>query len=219
MEQVPTSLKYILEHPILNSTGVHIYPAVFGYEFGAPTLRKRLYVGGGWTFEGTWKHGEPRPKRAAHTISVDEAFPEMAMALKREPRAVAIRGAKNYIYTDAKRDGTGPNRKVRSEEGEGLRDLCKTTYALMASQILTVWVLDEKTKRWSKARDLTMPEAYRIQGFPAGFNNDFKEHALEWYETLDSTEKHVKTVKMCKGHFIRGVGNSVCPAIARAIFE
>jgi site-specific DNA-cytosine methylase len=50
MEQVPGCLKYIEKHrPEFLKTAT-IYPKVYGYQFGAPTLRKRLYMGGGWTF-------------------------------------------------------------------------------------------------------------------------------------------------------------------------
>ena len=89
IEQVPTAMKYLQKHvPWLfeADSGVDIYPGVFGYEFGAPTMRKRMFLGKGWSFDGRttpWDYGAKAPSKkrvrceAERTLGLRQTCPAL----------------------------------------------------------------------------------------------------------------------------------------------
>ena len=162
MEQVPTALKFLQKHEqwLWTTEGVHVYPNVFGDEFGAATRRKRMYIGCGWKFpgnktalsvgvaqdDGTFSfkttpggnyilEGSNKRKRNERRQSIHDALPQLAAELGRPPHDLAVRTSTDRY--SAVSTGGLKNRPVRFDHGEGLRDLTMSNYAMLckASQL------------------------------------------------------------------------------------
>lgn len=168
LEQVPTAMKYLQKHvPWIfeSESGVGIYPKVFGYEFGAPTLRKRMFLGKGWSFDGLttgwdFTKGEASKKRfrcdAERTLGLRQTCPAMCERIVAELNQVAEddsarvytiadvavkTSANKWCTSKAEREaGEGPNKWVPCKEGQGLRLVDGTpSFACIASYALWLY--------------------------------------------------------------------------------
>ena len=165
LEQVPTAMKYLQKHVpwVFDSeSGVGIYPKVFGYEFGAPTMRKRMFLGKGWSFTGLttgWDYtkGEASKKRfrcdAERTLGLQQTRPALCAELVAELNRcgdtrvytmadLAIKTSANkWCTSKAEREaGMGPNKWVPCTEGQGLRLIDGTPcFACIASYALWLY--------------------------------------------------------------------------------
>ena len=143
-EQVPGVLKFLRTHVpwVFEDKEVHIWPACYGYQFGAPTMRKRLYMGKGWTFDGkTASYGTRKRRKypGEHTLGLYQARPDICDAilldLKEKTwgdshvytvRDVAVSTSANkWVLTKKERElpqfEGKTNKWVPKMEGQGLR--------------------------------------------------------------------------------------------------
>jgi site-specific DNA-cytosine methylase len=235
MEQVPTALKQIRRaFPHLNPEADEYDAAVqqrvvYGWEFGAPTLRKRVFLGEGWTLTPAFRKQKKR-KRAREPVQTlptpshpDLGIPWVLAEFGLSASMVAIRGTRNYDYRNIKK-GETKNRKVDSPGGAGLRTFEVECYAMVASQSLSVWTKDgpmraDGTIEWRKRRAMTPDEAKRIQGFPDSYTIEVTKTSLVAYESIAAQEPlPVVERTICEGHKIRAIGNAVIPRIAYELF-
>lgn len=222
MEQVPTAKKFVEErHPwVRQEPNVHY--DVYGWQFGAPTLRRRMFKGSGWTLvpihiqTGKRKRGEnPQMPCVADLIQPPYDLPASK---------VAIRGAKNNF---SKVKGELKNRKVRSELGENLRTFEEPCYSILASQALQVWTRDDvqedSTILWRKRGNLCADDAKLIQGFPPSYKVEVPSTQLVAYPSmkalLEGQPDPVKTLKIAGKHKVKAIGNSVVPMISANLFQ
>ena len=238
MEQVPTALKSIRASvPWIEAVTVRV---AHGWEFGAPTLRKRAFVGEGWTLKAPFRKSVKRPCGGDDTAPTlpTPAHPELGLPATLqefglEPSKVAVRGTRNYDYTGYSRRFIGPlpqgkvrNHKVDSTLGEGLRPFSVPCYAMVASTTLTLWTHDgpacrwDGTVKWRERRKLTPDEAKRIQGFPDSYQiQEVQETSLVAYGSIEAAEPMpVQKHKLSEGHKTRAIGNSVIPLISAHMF-
>ena len=162
-EQVPGVLKYISKHVpwVLEKKDVNIYPACYGYEFGAPTMRKRLYIGKGWSFDDkTTAYGSKKRRRCPeeNNLSLHQTNSLLCDAVVAELNAdgarrydglpftvedVAIKTSANKWVTSRKereKDPTKKNKWVPAPIGQGLRCISKKPqFATIASYALQYW--------------------------------------------------------------------------------
>ena len=221
MEQVPTARKFVEErHPWLKEA---LHYDVFGWEFGAPTLRRRMFKGGGWGFAPT--HARPSKRtRDSFAFNLPCVADVIPPPYDLPATKVAIRGAKNNF---SKVKGELKNRKVRSELGENLRTFDRPCYSILASQALQVWthddVQEDSTILWQKRGTLSPDDAKRIQGFPAAYQIEVTETKLVSYPSisavLSDTPDPIITRKIAAKHKTKAIGNSVVPLIAMNLFQ
>ena len=213
LEQVPTAMPYLRKHaPWIFEEGVRIYPKVYGYEFGAPTMRKRLYMGQGWTFEGMTTALDAKKRKrceAEHTLGLQQTNPDLCRRLVAELNEpsdaktytvddLAIKTSANkWCTSKAEREaGMGPNKWVPCSEGAGLRPLSgRPAFATIASYPLWLYKrvdpLPERHHRtyldgtWAKHRALTAGELAAINGMPTSYTIDsLPKVSLEYYDSL-----------------------------------
>lgn len=201
LEQVPTALPYLRKHVpwLFVDDRVNIYPAVYGYEFGAPTMRKRLFLGQGWTFEGrttAWGSKKRLRCEAETTLGLRQTRPALCDRLVAQVNAasderqythadLAIKTSANkWCTTKAERAaGLGPNKWVPCAEGQGLRPIDgRPIFAVIASYALCLYKkVDDAPIRhhktyldgtWVKVRALTPSELAAINGMPTDYQLD-----------------------------------------------
>ena len=68
-----------------------------------------------------------------------------------------------------------------------------------------------------QVRDLTPTELSAVQGFPH-FNSQPSEIELHYYTDIALTERKKLNVSIKRRDWVRGIGNSVIPCIARTMF-
>jgi site-specific DNA-cytosine methylase len=211
MEQVPTALRLLQKnHPWLNNhSSVSIYK-VFGWQFGAPTLRKRLFIGAGWSL---------RPLKEVDTLNVCDIL-DLEREFKLAPNQIAIRGAKNNFYRDVKK-GETKNTRVDSTKGEGLRPIDRVCYAIMASQRLSIWTRDGSVAgSWRRRRLLHADEAKLIQGFPSSYTIASPQVTLNAFSSIQGLDSFpATTYRVGVTHQTKAIGNSVVPLISKNLWE
>lgn len=235
MEQVPTALKLIREQKPWIDTVTCV--TAFGWQFGAPTLRKRLFLGEGWELNPVFRNAKKRnvdgvptslpPPTPSHP---ELGIPHVLTTFRLPATHVAVRGTRNYDYTGYNHSFIGPlnknkqrNHRVDSAKGEGLRDFTKPCYAMVASQGLAIWTHDgpevDGEIEWRKRRMLTHDEAKTIQGFPSWYEiQHVVRTELVAYESVFGAALPVVARPISNTHKIRAIGNSVCPRISGAMF-
>lgn len=245
MEQVPTAIRYLHRHAewLWTTPGVTVYPAVFGDEFGAATRRKRMYVGYGWEFAPSItarsvvasnkkgevvlaKDQERTHKRDERICGMCEVLPGIAAELDREPCDLAVRTSTDRY--SAACTGGEKNRPVDFENGEGLRDLTMSCFALLCkASALTIYErVDDApftgkptNHRWRQtARALTTRERASLQGFPESFALQTGTTTVNFADRVGANITD-SGVKLTTANLIKCIGNSVCPVIAAAIMS
>ena len=105
---------------LLALDGVRVFPAVPGWWFGAPTLRKRLFVGKGFD------------------LSAPAFAQESDVGLR---RALPYLGADLYVKNEVTNTRTpgGGLRRYRPERGEAMRSVGLPSYAARASNRNQLW--------------------------------------------------------------------------------
>lgn len=143
MENVPGALTYLqgLDHEILKDEELKIFPAVYGYEFTAPTMRKRLIMGKGFDLSEftTQKNGKRRKftSEMPTMISATHTAPNpFKILLDENPTKTATDFAVRTSTMNAaasKSRGEKLNHRMCFESGEGLKTLDQVGYAQLAS--------------------------------------------------------------------------------------
>ena len=165
MEQVPTALSYIKgKAPWIfeQDSHVKIYPSVYGHEMGAPTMRKRMYIGQGWDLtDDTLPYLSKKRKCLIEKISMRSLVPALCDELCKETgkndKQIAIKTSTNkYCLSRREKEvalrewnqqenghnkSTKPpvNRWVDVEQGEGLKTFDESCFAIIASYGLNLY--------------------------------------------------------------------------------
>ena len=202
LEQVPTALPFLEKHApwiFESDASIRIYPKVYGYEFDAPTMRKRLFMGKGWSFDGkTTPFGSKKRFRceAEHALGLAQTRPEVAARMLTDaqelgaPASITLKelaiktSANKWSSSKKEREaGRGPNRVVDPTNGEGLRLIDGTpSFAAIASYPLTLFRRIKATPvrhhrtyldgTWVKLRALKPSELAALQGFGRSYRID-----------------------------------------------
>ena len=211
VEQVPGVVKFLKSHVpwVFEDPSVHIYDRCFGYEFGAPTMRKRLYMGKGWSFDKfTTRFGSKKRRRfeTESSLGLRQTSPEVCDRMLAEitsPRYdgrpyedadFAVKTSANKWVTSRKEReaGMGKNKWVPAGVGQGLRCISgKPLFATIASYPLDLYkrvsnnaedvhpTATHLDGRWEKHRKLKPSELAAIQSFPDNFKIDPKDLPAE----------------------------------------
>ena len=209
LENVPPCLAYLKANCacLLSMDGVRVFQNAFGWEHGAPVLRKRLLIGKGFDLS-------KRIYEREEDVGLRRFLPylEANMHVKNE---VTNRWMWNKV---TKRREKG--RRWRPEQGELMRSVDRPTYTPRASNRNQIWQEVEKGT-FRSVRILTVREVSVIQGFPADYviPERMKEAVAVFYTDVEGEEKIKIKVRPTKGTLTTGFGNSVCPPITRAMLS
>lgn len=168
LEQVPTALPFLEKHCnwiFEETSGVRIYPKVFGFEFGAATMRKRLLIGKGWSLNGqTTPFGTKKRLRfndADSSLGLYQTCPLLCNSILVELNSIDDRGyeicdlaiktsankwctsiseRKYPLANSASGPALGKSKWVPCSEGQGLRPLSgRPCFAAIASYALVLY--------------------------------------------------------------------------------
>ena len=161
VEQVPGVTKFLQEHTpwIFKDDSIRVYPKCYGYEFGAPTMRKRLYLGRGWSFDQfTSLYGAKKRKHSPNenSLGLRQVRPDLCNSILHELNSegtrydgqpyddsdVAVKTSANKWVTNKKEReaGLGTNKWVPCHIGQGLRCIDgKPQFATIASYALQLY--------------------------------------------------------------------------------
>lgn len=202
VEQVPGVVPFLKKHVqwIFEDDSIQIYDKCFGYEFEAPTMRKRLYLGKGWSFKkNTTELGSTRRRVAAeHSLGLRQTRPTLCDNILSElgtrydgrpytDSDVAVKTSANKWVTSRKEReaGLGKNKWVPVTIGQGLRCISgKPQFAIIASYPLDIYkrvsnhaedahpAATHLDGRWEKHRKMKPSELAAIQSFSTHFKID-----------------------------------------------
>jgi len=158
MENVPLCLKYlkdVVAHPILEDESVKIYNTVYGYEFGVPTMRKRLYMGKGFDLSQFTTPVNKKRKRFTDSpvtmINATYTDPNPFKKLLDDnpgttPQQFAVRTSTTNKAASYGR-GEKLNHKNLFEHGESIKTLDECGFAQLASAQVEIYqqVSNDKT--------------------------------------------------------------------------
>ena len=252
LEQVPTALTYLRKHVpwiFAPESGIHIYPKVYGYQFNAPTMRKRLYLGKGWTLEGLTEALSSKKRRRdddGKQLGLAQTRPALCAAVLAELNKsgaaftlndLAIKTSANKWTTSKKQReaGEGKNRWVDTANGEGLRLVDGSpSFAAIASYPLLFFKRTSPVPTrghrtyldgtWTKFRALKSSELAALQGFNPEYRIDELDSVVLSYfnsiaDVVADVPPVVATVRLTNADKVRGVGNSVVATIAAQMFQ
>ena len=230
MEQVPASLPFLRKSSawLFQSGGPKIYPKVFGKEFGAPTLRKRLYLGEGWSLDDkTYEVRAGKTRKRETSCCVVDILPEFLEEFAPLGAGdIAIRTSQD---TTTIRNKAGKNgfRNIEFERGEGLRSLDMPYYAIICKGCKLKFFerVDRdipysgrpKSHKWKRLeRFLSLREKAIIQGFPRSYQIQSGEHKVRFAKSIDAEAEDL-SIRVTNTDICRIIGNSVIPKVSEAI--
>ena len=194
MENVPGCLKYLKEisHPILKDTDVNIFDSVYGYEFGVPTMRKRLFMGKGFDLSGfTTLYNNKRKRFSDAPVTMIGATHTSPNPFKKllddnpgtNPQQFAVRSSTQNMAA-CKGRGETLNHKCLYEHGENIKTLDQCGFAQLASAQVDLYqqisalatsednlniILDSiQKKHQEKGKDYTRPTNLSSKGIKPG---------------------------------------------------
>lgn len=211
LENVPTALPYIQAHAgkMLDSEDVHIYKGVQGWQYGAPVLRKRLYIGKNINFDSPLYTSES-------DVPLQGRLPYLGddMYVKNETTNRQVRRqTPDGIVTTRQR--------YKPERGELLRSVKFPTYAPRATHRNQLWRRVDK-EEYVSDRILRVEETMIIQGFPEDYKLPEKlpcVTACRFFADINDNTPVLSEIKITNGTLTRGFGNSVCVPIAKNMIQ
>lgn len=222
MENVPYARKFLeFRTPWIYTTpGVHIYPNVFGYECGAPTMRKRLIV---TTADLSDRKSSDKPSNTRRLQNPAVNFlPHLEDEFQLDRRRIAI-STQTWNWS-AHAYGGLVARPINFSQGEGLRPITWNSYAVVARPgPVNLWIKRELGRPWTLARCITLQERLKIMGFPDTYRlSSGRTMVCEFYDDLKVGSKRANSVEvkgLGKCSHERIIGNAVCPGLAKMIIE
>lgn len=160
IEQVPNALKHLVnnKHWVLTDKEVNIYDRVYGYEFGAPTMRRRIYILKNILLTNTNQFSRQSKKRKKtcktsvsplNTIYDGETTNPFIEEQKKHKHMLCVHTLKHKLQFK-KPDGSYVYVPVRRDLGESLQYINRSVGALCAPE-LQLWTRyddkDNETKR------------------------------------------------------------------------
>jgi len=160
IEQVPNALKHLTtnNHWVLTEHSVNIYDRVYGYEFGAPTMRRRIFILNNILLTGTNLYSTTYKKRKKinkheisplNTIYDGESSNPFIEEQKKHNHTLCVHTLKHKLQF-LQPDGSYVYVPVRRDLGESLHCINRSIGALCAPE-LQLWTqyadTDNETKR------------------------------------------------------------------------
>lgn len=208
VENVTRALRFyrkMVPH-LFNDPTVGVFPQVCGWHYDAPVLRRRLFFGVGFDLSIP-------PQIDPTKVSLKRFLPYLT-----DEHYVRDETTNKCEVTNGQR-GKGTLRRYKPELGEILRTVNLPTYAPRCSGRNQLWRANPEGRGYHSERILTVREVATIQGFDAEWRipKRLQTVKLHFYDALSGDSRTLYTVRSTKASVTVGVGNSVCPPVARAI--
>jgi len=191
---------------LLARRGVGIFPDVLGWHYGAPVMRRRLFIGVGFDLT------------IPPQIDPTKVSLKRFLSYLRDDHYVRDE-ATNKCESNGGRPGTAKRRRYRPEDGEILRTVNLPTYAPRCQGRNQLWRANEGAPGYYSDRILTVREVATIQGFAPDWliPKRLSFATVNFFTGPTGEHSRTYTVRSTKATVTIGVGNSVCPPVAAEI--
>ena len=185
---------------------VGVFPQVCGWHYGAPVLRRRLFLGVGFDLSIP-------PQIDPTKVSLKRFMPYLT-----DEHYVRDEATNKCESTNGAR-GTGKRRRYRPEVGEILRTVNLPTYAPRCNGRNQLWRANADGVGYHSDRILTVREVATVQGFsPSWLIPERMSYCdVEFHDSVLGDDTTLYHVRSTKASVTVGVGNSVCPPVAEAV--